>query len=145
MFPCSLFLSSTSIRPSPSYSEAGKVPIDVTLQLRYANLPNNAKLELIPAAVPRSVAGGGSGTNVSISLQLPDGARLKPLDFAVDVTLWDVLGGFEKHEGTVDKLLSSQGKSKESTTMDGLHSGSKLNGIQFIDKNPFVISSGARE
>ena len=86
------------------------MPIDVTLQLRYANLPNNAKLELIPAAIPRSVATGGSGANVSISLQLPDGARLKPMDFAVDATLWDVLGGFEKQEGTVDTLLNSQGR-----------------------------------
>jgi len=91
-------------------SEAGKVPIDVTLQLRYANLPNNAKLELIPAAVPRSVGGGaGSGANVSISLQMPDGARLKPLDFAVDVTLWEVLRGFEKEEpSAVVSLLDSQ-------------------------------------
>jgi len=89
-------------------SEAGKVPIDVTLQLRYANLPNNAKLELIPAAKVRA-SSSGSGASVNISLQLPDGARLKPIDFPVDVSLWDVLGGFEKQEPNAVEAIARKG------------------------------------
>jgi len=77
-------------------SEAGKTPIDVTLQIRYANLPNNAKLELIQAVVARV----SDGAKVSISLQLPDGARLKPTEFPVDASLWDIIKGFERQEGT---------------------------------------------
>ena len=90
------------------FSEAGKVPIDVTLQLRYANLPNNAKLELIPAAKVRA-SSSGAGASVNISLQLPDGARLKPIDFPVNVSLWDVLGGFEKQEPNAVEAIVCKG------------------------------------
>jgi len=76
-------------------SEAGKTLIDLTLQFRFANLPNNAKLELVKAAVPRGI----KDVKVSITLQLPDGGRLKPLDMAVDASLWQVIEAFEEQEG----------------------------------------------
>lgn len=80
----------------------------MTLQIRYANLPNNAKLELIKAAIPRAAA----GSQVSVSLQMPDGARLKPTDFQVDASLWEVIAGFEKQEGY--SLSNVIGEGKES-------------------------------
>jgi tether containing UBX domain for GLUT4 len=62
--------------------------------MRYANLPNNARLELIKAVKPR----GSADATTSITLHLQDGARLKPIDFPATATLWNVLQDFEKQE-----------------------------------------------
>ncbi|XP_060796989.1 tether containing UBX domain for GLUT4 isoform X2 [Neoarius graeffei] len=63
--------------------------LDLTLQWRFASLPNNAKLEVVPSTQQR----GGSDSTVRIALQLEDGARLQG-SFPCSQSLWDLLGHF---------------------------------------------------
>ncbi|NXY47135.1 ASPC1 protein, partial [Ceuthmochares aereus] len=64
--------------------------LDLSLQWRFARLPNNAKLEMVP--VPSRV---GIGNTVRIALQLDDGSRLQDT-FLSQQTLWELLNHFEK-------------------------------------------------
>uniref|UniRef100_UPI00358FDB4B tether containing UBX domain for GLUT4 isoform X2 n=1 Tax=Myxine glutinosa TaxID=7769 RepID=UPI00358FDB4B len=57
-------------------------------QIRYSNLPNNAKLEMVAASHPCS-----SEHQVRIALQLPDGARMQDV-FSPRHKLWDVIMHF---------------------------------------------------
>ncbi|NXD02866.1 ASPC1 protein, partial [Certhia familiaris] len=64
--------------------------LDLSLQWRFARLPNNAKLEMVP--VSNRV---GAGTTVRIALQLDDGSRLQDT-FLCQQTLWELLNHFAK-------------------------------------------------
>ncbi|NXE16344.1 ASPC1 protein, partial [Lophotis ruficrista] len=64
--------------------------LDLSLQWRFARLPNNAKLEMVP--VSNRV---GSGNTVRIALQLDDGSRLQDT-FPSQQTLWELLNHFPK-------------------------------------------------
>ncbi|KAF5905155.1 tether containing UBX domain for GLUT4 [Clarias magur] len=65
--------------------------LDLTLQWRFASLPNNAKLEVVPSTQQR----GGADTTVRIALQLEDGSRLQG-SFPSSQNLWDLLNHFPK-------------------------------------------------
>lgn len=58
--------------------------VDLSLSLRFANIPNNAKLELV------AQASGAKPANVQIVLQLPDGQRLQ-LTSINSSNFWTVL------------------------------------------------------
>ncbi|NWX39482.1 ASPC1 protein, partial [Steatornis caripensis] len=62
--------------------------LDLSLQWRFARLPNNAKLEMVP--VSNRV---GIGNTVRIALQLDDGSRLQDT-FLCQQTLWELLNHF---------------------------------------------------
>ncbi|KAM4673101.1 tether containing UBX domain for GLUT4 isoform 8-T17 [Amazona ochrocephala] len=64
--------------------------LDLSLQWRFARLPNNAKLEMVP--VCNRV---GIGNTVRIALQLDDGSRLQDT-FLCEQTLWELLNHFAK-------------------------------------------------
>ncbi|NXK14366.1 ASPC1 protein, partial [Herpetotheres cachinnans] len=64
--------------------------LDLSLQWRFARLPNNAKLEMVP--VSNRV---GTGNTVRIALQLDDGSRLQET-FLCQQTLWEILNHFGK-------------------------------------------------
>uniref|UniRef100_A0A8C3YPU9 ASPSCR1 tether for SLC2A4, UBX domain containing n=1 Tax=Catagonus wagneri TaxID=51154 RepID=A0A8C3YPU9_9CETA len=63
--------------------------LDLSLQWRFANLPNNAKLEVVPASRSRE----GPEAAVRIALQLDDGSRLQDT-FRSGQTLWELLCHF---------------------------------------------------
>ncbi|XP_034881636.1 tether containing UBX domain for GLUT4 isoform X1 [Mirounga leonina] len=63
--------------------------LDLSLQWRFANLPNNAKLEMVPISRSRE----GPENMVRIALQLDDGSRLQDT-FCSGQTLWEVLSHF---------------------------------------------------
>ncbi|XP_060027718.1 tether containing UBX domain for GLUT4 isoform X1 [Erinaceus europaeus] len=63
--------------------------LDLSLQWRFANLPNNAKLEMVPASRCRE----GPNNVVRIALQLDDGSRLQDT-FCSGQTLWELLSHF---------------------------------------------------
>ncbi|NXY72322.1 ASPC1 protein, partial [Glareola pratincola] len=64
--------------------------LDLSLQWRFARLPNNAKLEMVP--VSNRVGGGNT---VRVALQLDDGSRLQDT-FVCQQTLWELLNHFAK-------------------------------------------------
>ncbi|KAA0701384.1 Tether containing UBX domain for GLUT4 [Triplophysa tibetana] len=63
--------------------------LDLTLQWRFASLPNNAKLEVVPCSRHQP----GAESVVRIALQLEDGSRLQG-NFSSGQTLWDLLTHF---------------------------------------------------
>ncbi|XP_072516923.1 tether containing UBX domain for GLUT4 [Salminus brasiliensis] len=63
--------------------------LDLTLQWRFASLPNNAKLEVVPSTRQR----GGAESTVRIALQLEDGSRLQG-SFSSGQSLWELLEHF---------------------------------------------------
>ncbi|XP_039082407.1 tether containing UBX domain for GLUT4 isoform X2 [Hyaena hyaena] len=63
--------------------------LDLSLQWRFANLPNNAKLEMVPVSRSRE----GPENMVRIALQLDDGSRLQDT-FCSGQTLWELLSHF---------------------------------------------------
>ncbi|XP_030361914.1 tether containing UBX domain for GLUT4 isoform X1 [Strigops habroptila] len=65
--------------------------LDLSLQWRFARLPNNAKLEMVPV----SNRVGIGNTQVRIALQLDDGSRLQDT-FLCEQTLWELLNHFAK-------------------------------------------------
>ncbi|NXU53903.1 ASPC1 protein, partial [Turnix velox] len=64
--------------------------LDLSLQWRFARLPNNAKLEMVPVS-----SRVGAANSVRIALQLDDGSRLQDT-FASHQTLWELLNHFAK-------------------------------------------------
>ncbi|NWS73199.1 ASPC1 protein, partial [Crotophaga sulcirostris] len=64
--------------------------LDLSLQWRFARLPNNAKLEMVPVS-----SNAGIGNTVRIALQLADGSRLQDT-FRCQQTLWELLNHFAK-------------------------------------------------
>ncbi|KAL7854644.1 hypothetical protein SRHO_G00168340 [Serrasalmus rhombeus] len=63
--------------------------LDLTLQWRFASLPNNAKLEVVTSTRQR----GGAESTVRIALQLEDGSRLQG-SFSSGQSLWELLEHF---------------------------------------------------
>ncbi|NXN05659.1 ASPC1 protein, partial [Sylvia borin] len=74
--------------------------LDLSLQWRFARLPNNAKLEMVPVSNR-----AGAGTTVRIALQLDDGSRLQDT-FLCQQTLWEVLNHFAK----IRELMEQHGE-----------------------------------
>uniref|UniRef100_A0A672Y3M4 RBD domain-containing protein n=1 Tax=Sphaeramia orbicularis TaxID=375764 RepID=A0A672Y3M4_9TELE len=63
--------------------------LDLTMPWRFANLPNNAKLEMVPSARKQAVA----DSQVRIALQMEDGSRLQD-SFSCGQSLWELLTHF---------------------------------------------------
>ncbi|XP_044275858.1 tether containing UBX domain for GLUT4 [Varanus komodoensis] len=72
--------------------------LDLSLQWRFANLPNNAKLEMMPVSHNRA----GTETTVRIALQLDDGSRIQDT-FHSSQTLWDILHHFAQTREYVEQ------------------------------------------
>ncbi|OWF56530.1 Tether containing UBX domain for GLUT4 [Mizuhopecten yessoensis] len=66
-----------------------KKELDLSLSMRYANLANNAKLELVKSQTSRAVQ------DVTIALQLENGTRLQE-KFPPQTSLWDILIHWEE-------------------------------------------------
>lgn len=68
--------------------EIGRHTLDLTQSVRYSNLPNNAKLELVKCEKSRAE------TPVIIALQLETGDRLQH-EFHPSTSLWHILEHWE--------------------------------------------------
>ncbi|XP_052791163.1 tether containing UBX domain for GLUT4-like [Mya arenaria] len=78
--------------PAEDYSlKHGRNTLDLTLSMRYANLSNNAKLELVKCEKSRAESA------VLIALQLEGGERLQG-EFEPGTTLWELLQHWEGQE-----------------------------------------------
>ncbi|KAM9208297.1 tether containing UBX domain for GLUT4 isoform 1-T1 [Dugong dugon] len=73
--------------------------LDLSLQWRFANLPNNAKLEMVPTARSRE----GPENTVRVALQLADGVRLQDT-FCAGQTLWELLSHFPQTRECLEQL-----------------------------------------
>ncbi|XP_058140905.1 tether containing UBX domain for GLUT4 isoform X2 [Dasypus novemcinctus] len=73
--------------------------LDLSLQWRFANLPKNAKLEMVPASRSRQ----GPETRVRVALQLEDGSRWQDT-FCSGQTLWELLHHFPQTRERVEQL-----------------------------------------
>lgn len=74
--------------------------LDLSLQWRFANLPNNAKLEMVSCSYQRA---GAECSKVRVALQLEDGTRLQD-EFQCTKTLWDVLVSFPQTKVCLDEV-----------------------------------------
>ncbi|KAM5135218.1 tether containing UBX domain for GLUT4 [Mantella aurantiaca] len=74
--------------------------LDLSLQWRFANLPNNAKLEMVSCTMQRAVA---ECSKVRVALQLEDGVRLQD-EFQCSKTLWDILVSFPQTKVCLDEV-----------------------------------------
>ncbi|XP_041696859.2 tether containing UBX domain for GLUT4 isoform X1 [Coregonus clupeaformis] len=63
--------------------------LDLSLQWRFASVPNNAKLEVVPSTRKQT----GTDSQVRIALQMEDGSRLQG-SFSSGQTLWELLTHF---------------------------------------------------
>ncbi|KAL1005507.1 hypothetical protein UPYG_G00059990 [Umbra pygmaea] len=63
--------------------------LDLSLQWRFASVPNNAKLEVVPSTRKQTVA----DSSLRIALQMEDGSRLQG-SFSSGQTLWELLTHF---------------------------------------------------
>ncbi|XP_075760330.1 tether containing UBX domain for GLUT4 isoform X1 [Pelodiscus sinensis] len=72
--------------------------LDPSLQWRFAKLPNNAKLEVVPISRNR----GGTESRVQIALQLDSGSRLQDT-FHSGQTLWELLSHFTQTRECVEQ------------------------------------------
>jgi tether containing UBX domain for GLUT4 len=90
--------------PSQYGLKHGRQTLDLTVPVRYANLANNAKLELIKVSVSRGEAA------TKIALQLESGERLEK-DFLPTTSLWDVLQHWntDKESPVQGQLLGRDG------------------------------------
>nr|XP_020510058.1 tether containing UBX domain for GLUT4 [Labrus bergylta] len=66
-----------------------RTTVDLTLPWRFANLPNNAKLEIVTSTRKQAAA----DSQVRIALQMEDGSRLQG-SFSCGQTLWELLAHF---------------------------------------------------
>ncbi|XP_034544505.1 tether containing UBX domain for GLUT4 [Notolabrus celidotus] len=66
-----------------------RTTVDLSLPWRFANLPNNAKLEIVTSTRKQAAA----ESQVRIALQMEDGSRLQD-SFSCGQTLWDLLSHF---------------------------------------------------
>lgn len=73
--------------------------LDLSLQWRFANLPSNAKLEMVPASRSRE----GPENMVRVALQLDDGSRLQDT-FCSGQTLWELLSHFAQTRECLQQL-----------------------------------------
>ncbi|KAM6175870.1 tether containing UBX domain for GLUT4 isoform 1-T1 [Erethizon dorsatum] len=73
--------------------------LDLSLQWRFANLPNNAKLEMVPVSRSRE----RPENMVRVALQLDDGSRLQDT-FCSGQTLWELLSHFAQTRECLQQL-----------------------------------------
>ncbi|MBN3300582.1 ASPC1 protein, partial [Amia calva] len=76
--------------------------MDLSQQWRFANLPNNAKLEMVPSTRQRA----GVESTVRIALQLEDGTRHQD-SFFCGQTLWELINHFPQIRVSEPQLLES--------------------------------------
>ncbi|XP_077107526.1 tether containing UBX domain for GLUT4 [Ranitomeya variabilis] len=74
--------------------------LDLSLQWRFANLPNNAKLEMVSSAQQRA---GAENTKVRVALQLEEGVRLLD-EFLCSQSLWEVLTRFPQTRVCLEEI-----------------------------------------
>ncbi|XP_071130006.1 tether containing UBX domain for GLUT4-like isoform X1 [Mytilus edulis] len=89
----------------------GRKTLDVTLSVRFANLPNNCKLELVKAEKSRVEQ------EVVIALQLENGERLQG-SFSPTISLWELLHHWESKS---ESLSSGQLTSTDPSTAPPTH------------------------
>ncbi|XP_052071429.1 tether containing UBX domain for GLUT4-like [Mytilus californianus] len=89
----------------------GRKTLDVTLSVRFANLPNNCKLELVKSEKSRVEQ------EVVIALQLENGERLQG-SFSPTISLWELLLHWENKS---ESLSSGQLTSTDSTSVPPTH------------------------
>uniref|UniRef100_A0A3Q2PTI3 ASPSCR1 tether for SLC2A4, UBX domain containing n=1 Tax=Fundulus heteroclitus TaxID=8078 RepID=A0A3Q2PTI3_FUNHE len=95
--------------------------LDLTLPWRFANLPNNAKLEMVTSTRKQ----GGADGQVRIALQMEDGSRLQG-SFSCGQSLWELIAHFPQIRCVVNASCLSMCK----TTLKSLG----LTGGSAIDK-----------
>ncbi|CAH2291809.1 tether containing UBX domain for GLUT4 isoform X1 [Pelobates cultripes] len=76
--------------------------LDLSMQWRFANLPNNAKLEMVSCTQQRTVA---ESTKVRIAFQLDEGVRLQH-EFLSSQTFWDVICQFPESRPYLDLVTT---------------------------------------
>ncbi|XP_028269249.1 tether containing UBX domain for GLUT4 [Parambassis ranga] len=118
--------------------------LDLTLPWRFANLPNNAKLEMVTSTKKQGVA----DSQVRIALQMEDGSRLQG-SFSCGQTLWELLTHFPQtselsESGSTpvcvymrDEVTGEEALKKSTLKSLGLTGGSAI--IRFLlkkDKTP---------
>uniref|UniRef100_A0A8C3FZZ7 ASPSCR1 tether for SLC2A4, UBX domain containing n=1 Tax=Chrysemys picta bellii TaxID=8478 RepID=A0A8C3FZZ7_CHRPI len=84
--------------PAPLCSRFQRSVLDLSLQWRFAKLPNNAKLEVVPISRNRV----GTENRVQIALQLDSGSRLQDT-FRSGQTLWELLSHFTQTRECVEQ------------------------------------------
>ncbi|XP_048674100.2 tether containing UBX domain for GLUT4 isoform X3 [Caretta caretta] len=84
--------------PAPRCSRFQRSVLDLSLQWRFAKLPNNAKLEVVPITRNRA----GTENRVQIALQLNSGSRLQDT-FHSGKTLWEILSHFTQTRECVEQ------------------------------------------
>ncbi|XP_039595307.1 tether containing UBX domain for GLUT4 [Polypterus senegalus] len=122
--------------------------VDLSKQWRFANLPNNAKLEMVPSSQQRV----GLDSMVRIALQLEDGSRLQG-SFLCGQTLWDLIDYFP-HTRIVelqlmeftpvciymrDEIVGDEGLKKTTLKSLGLTGGSAI--IRYLKRKKEVSTS----
>ncbi|XP_051792208.1 tether containing UBX domain for GLUT4 [Erpetoichthys calabaricus] len=122
--------------------------VDLSKQWRFANLPNNAKLEMVPSSQQRV----GLDSMVRIALQLEDGSRLQG-SFLCGQTLWDLINYFP-HTRIVelqlveftpvciymrDEIVGDEGLKKTTLKSLGLTGGSAI--IRYLKRKKEVSTS----
>ncbi|XP_076584139.1 tether containing UBX domain for GLUT4 [Chaetodon auriga] len=119
-----------------------RTTVDLTLPWRFANLPNNAKLEMVTGTRKQAVA----DSQVRIALQMEDGSRLQG-SFSSGQSLWEVLAHFPQisasqlsESGSTpvcvymrDEVSGEEALKKASLKSLGLTGGSAI--IRFLLKN----------
>ncbi|KAG7249844.1 hypothetical protein CRUP_032453 [Coryphaenoides rupestris] len=75
--------------PSDHGLKFQRTVLDLTLQWRFASLPNNAKLEMVASTRNQAAADG----EVRIGLQMEDGSRLQG-SFSCGQNLWELITHF---------------------------------------------------
>uniref|UniRef100_A0A3Q4I920 ASPSCR1 tether for SLC2A4, UBX domain containing n=1 Tax=Neolamprologus brichardi TaxID=32507 RepID=A0A3Q4I920_NEOBR len=107
--------------------------VDLTRPWRFANLPNNAKLEMVTSTRKQVIA----DSQVRIALQMEDGSRLQG-SFSCGQTLWEVLTHFPEIRCllvhmcvSVDVQVSGEEELKKASLKSlGLTGGSAIVSLQ---------------
>ncbi|KAM4664297.1 tether containing UBX domain for GLUT4 [Discoglossus pictus] len=74
--------------------------LDLSLQWRFANLPNNASLEMVKCGQERA---GAECAKVRVAVQLEDGTRLQQ-EFLSSQTLWDIVTHFQQTRTCAEEM-----------------------------------------
>ncbi|KAJ3358700.1 Tether containing UBX domain for GLUT4 [Allomyces javanicus] len=94
-------------------ARAGTPPLDLSLSVRFANLPSGAKLELVPRSA--RVAQRTANAPVTVALQLDGGARTVD-SYPASTTLWEVLRQVEERSKGTLNLTRRTGHPKEGSS-----------------------------
>ncbi|KAM9363163.1 tether containing UBX domain for GLUT4 isoform 1-T1 [Symphorus nematophorus] len=129
-----------------------RTTVDLTLPWRFANLPNNAKLEMVTSARKQAVA----DSQVRIALQMEDGSRLQG-SFSCGQSLWELLTHFPQinvselsESGSTpvcvymrDEVSGEEALKKATLKSLGLTGGSAI--VRFLLKNSKAHAEGHGE